>query len=87
MDQAEGGDQGAGLKTSPARRFGMVGNRCVGSEFMGLWRRRRSKKVRRPGSFRQRMARVFGKGDGDVVAARAGTKDSRDATQRIPTSL
>ncbi len=44
------------------------------------------KKVRRPWVLRTQKTEAFGKGDGDVSAARAGTKDSTDATQRVPTS-
>ena len=43
------------------------------------------KKVRRPWSLRQHQPEAFGKGECAEAAARAGTKDSRDATQRIPT--
>jgi len=43
--------------------------------------------VRRPWDFRQQKAEAFGKGGRFGYAAHAGTKDSRDAAQRVPTIL
>jgi hypothetical protein len=43
------------------------------------------KKVRRHWNTRQQKAGAFEKGDSDALATDAGTKDSTDAAQRVPT--
>jgi hypothetical protein len=52
---------------------------------MGLHRSQAMKKVRRPWGVRQQKAAAFGKGGRIESADGAGTKDSTDAAQRVPT--
>jgi hypothetical protein len=63
----------------------MVGNRCVGSVISGLSPPQAIKKVRRPWGAQQQKSEAYEKGERDESAGRAGTKDSTDAAQRVPT--
>jgi len=86
------------VPTRPARRVGDGRDALCASVVSGLWRRGRSKRCAvlgamsgwRQGGFSAcvhagRRARLE-RGECGESAARAGTKDSRDAAQRVPTS-